>query len=31
MQVVMRVSYYIRAPTTVEAEETLKRVVPCFE
>lgn len=23
--------YYIRAPTTVEAEETLKRVVPCFE
>ncbi|OAX43730.1 hypothetical protein K503DRAFT_65910 [Rhizopogon vinicolor AM-OR11-026] len=23
--------YYIRAPTTAEAEETLKRVVPCFE
>jgi metal-dependent amidase/aminoacylase/carboxypeptidase family protein len=23
--------YYIRAPTTVEAEETFKRVVPCFE
>jgi hypothetical protein len=27
----MRFSYYIRAPTTAEAEETLKRVVPCFE
>lgn len=23
--------YYIRAPTTIEAEETYKRVVPCFE